>query len=195
MIWCILEKFFLPEGWQIAKRLSLDYLPAFIAIFHSTTPAGAAAAFFRWLVDGGHTAQFLGEAVSVFGGEIENDLIGFDGDIDNRILGDDVLAVFNFHGKVFMGEDGATFFEDGSHLAGGNAMIFIAADPGLELAGFIAMQGATAIEEGLLDMPYFGDVEGDRHLIAGRQEETEGFVGVLGQGGFEFEESHGIGGG
>jgi len=113
--------------------------------------AGGAAA--------GDAALVRGEAVGLFADEGEGE--GFVGEVEvvDRVLGGDVGAVFDFDGEVGGVEDWFGEVEDVREFGGGEAVVGVVGDPGLEETGGGVTAGASAVDEVLVDAADFGDVE------------------------------------
>ena len=99
---------------------------------------------------------------------------------DDGKLGDGAVFVFEFDGERIGAENRGGEVDDVSEFISGNPMVLIVGDPGLELAGDGGSGGATAVDEILLDVSDFGDVEVCGDGVAVGEAEVNG--GVWGGG-------------
>ena len=99
---------------------------------------------------------------------------------DDGELGDGAVFVFEFDGERIGAENRGGEADDVSEFIGGNAVVLIVGDPSLELAGDGGSGGATAVDEILLDVSDFGDVEVCGDGVAVGEAEVNG--GVWGGG-------------
>jgi len=102
---------------------------------------------------------------------------------DDGELRDGAIFVFEFDGKRIGAENRGGEADDLSEFIGGNPVVLVVGDPGLELAGDGGTGGATAVDEILLDVSDFGDVKVGGDGVAVGEAEVNGGVWGGGEGG------------
>ena len=131
----------------------------------------------------------------MLGGEADDNSILRDPVTGNEILGKSSILILDLHIQIFSDRQnafGLSQVQHGDHLAREEAVIGVAAEPGLKLAGLNCVQLAAAVNELLGDMADFGDVEGDRNGIVAGQDKMELLIGVALQEAAELTEFHGV---
>ena len=152
----------------------------------SAAPGAAAA---RGTFLGTWQADFLGEAVGVFGPEGEENRAILMGCRLDRELGDESLLVFDFHIEIILPEDRCRPLNDGGELSGGEPVIGIVRHPGLEAERGCPPRRSPAVQEGLVDASHLRDMRMERDESAIGKEEAEVGVGVIPEG---FQENGGF---
>lgn len=97
--------------------------------------------------------------------------------------GDGVLRhhacfVLNFNGQVERGQHIACDAQDAGELAGFQAVVYIAVDPGLQLAALLAALCSAAVEKVFGDVAHFGDVKVRGYRFTIGQHDAQGLVWV-----------------
>ena len=136
----------------------------------------------KGFVHSGGLATVLGQAVGVFHAQAENNGTFGDFEAGNGKLRDEWRFVLDLHFEAVIGDDGARLIENLQKCPGRKAMIGVILKPGLESADRVGARGATAIDEPLVDLGDLGDVSVGRKFGPGRQDKTNGFSGVFGEG-------------
>ena len=93
---------------------------------------------------------------------------------DDRVLRDGRAFVFELDVQITaFRQNLRREAQDVGHLAREQPMFGVRPQPHLKLASLGCVQLAAAVDESLLDMRDFGDVEGDRHRVLVRKHESE----------------------
>lgn len=114
----------------------------------------------------------------MFGREMQRDELPGDVGLGDGVLGSGRGFVFDFEILV-VGQKLRGTPQHIGHLARRDAVVFVGADPRLKLAGLGVAHRAAAVNEFLLHVRHFGDVERDRHGIEVGQNQAESFVAVV----------------
>ena len=83
----------------------------------------------------------------MFVSQLQDHRVGSDFMTTDRVLGNHLILVFDFHGYVLIGQIASRFFENRSHFSGFNAVFIILPHPNLQLARQQFAQLSAAIEK------------------------------------------------
>ncbi len=95
------------------------------------------------------------------------------------VLRNDTAIVFDRDFELVVRQNALAELEDLRQPAGGQPMIRVAADVGLENDGFASPDDAAAIDEALYDVTDFGDVSMGRDLVAAGKNKTRKRIGIV----------------
>ena len=108
----------------------------------------------------------------------------------DRVLSDDAAIVFDLDLEPIVGQDALAQLQDFRERAGAQPVIDVCADVSLKHHRFALSGDATAIDEILHDMSYFGEVGMGGDKVAVGQDKTRPGVGILFENGAKMREFH-----
>jgi hypothetical protein len=139
------------------------------------------------------TARLAGEAIGMLVGELEEQFIPGGRSAFDLIPGDRARFILRLHFQLVRGNDFAGKLQDVCQLLAREAVIgIIPRYPGLEKAGLLTPNGASAIDEVLHHMPHFRYMEIGRDRVPIRKDKPDILGRVLAEDSLEGGHVHAI---